>query len=137
MTKFDELMQNYVNTDYPTLVKLAQSTVAKLLPVCKQVDQKNEGVVMLIALFLSAVGADGVLTAKEKTFVSEVLGLTEEKVDEIVNLYNGAEEELVDKLADVLTDELKFEVVNLVASIAACDETIKREEAVFIHKIIM
>ena len=67
----------------------------------------------------------------------EVVGTTEQKVDDMVSLYNGAEGELLDKLADALNDELKFEVCNLVASIAACDETIKREEAAFIHKIMM
>ena len=137
MTKFDELMQKYVDTDHDTLVKLAQSSLVKLMPVFKQVDPKNDGAVMFIATILASVAADGTLTGKEKLFLCEVLGATEQKVDEMVNLYNGAEGELLDKLADALNDELKFEVVNLVASIAACDETIKREEAAFIHKLIM
>ncbi|MBR5859324.1 MAG: hypothetical protein IKZ05_05320 [Clostridia bacterium] len=137
MTKFDELMQKYVDTDRDTLVKLAQSSLVKLMPVFKQVDPKNDGAVMFIATILAAVAADGVLSGKEKLFLCDVLGSTEAKIDEMVNLYNGAEGDLLDKLADALNDELKFEVVNLVASIAACDETIKREEAAFIHKIMM
>ena len=137
MTKFDELMQKYVDTDRDTLVKLAQSSLVKLRPVFKQVDPKNDGAVMFIATILAAVAADGVLSGKEKLFLCDVLGSTEAKIDEMVNLYNGAEGDLLDKLADALNDELKFEVVNLVASIAACDETIKREEAAFIHKIMM
>lgn len=136
MSKFDELMQKYVDTDHDTLVKLTQSSLSKLLPLFKQIDPKNDGACMFIAFILSAVAADGTLTYKEKTFLAEVLGTTEAKVDEMVNLYNGAEGEVVDKIADQLNDEMKFEVVNLVASIAACDETIKREEAAFIAKII-
>ena len=111
MTKFDELMQKYVDTDRDTLVKLAQSSLVKLMPVFKQVDPKNDGAVMFIATILASVAADGTLTGKEKLFLCEVLGTTEQKVDEMVNLYNGAEGELLDIVQQTLNASGVFIII--------------------------
>ena len=65
MNSFNDIMQKYVNTDYETLVDLAKEAVRRLMPVCRQVDPQHDGFYMLTALVLSAVGADGTLTALE------------------------------------------------------------------------
>lgn len=137
MSAFNELMQKYVNEDYNTLVGLAKSSIDKLLPVCKEVDPDNKGMLMLTAIIISGVAADGVLSAKEKQFLCDILNVKEETVDTLVKLYTGKEEDLVDKLADCGGDDIKFDVVNLVATIAACDETIKHDEAEYIRKLML
>ena len=136
MSAFDELMQKYVNEDYDSLLAMAKSSAAKLLPICAKIDEENKGFFMLTVIILAAVGADGKLSAKEGQFLKDMLGMTDEQVDSYTNLYNGKEEELADKFADALDKETKFEVVNLVSCIAACDETIKPDEAKFIYKLI-
>ena len=136
MSKFNELMRKYVNEDYSTLVGLAQTSVNILMPVCKKIDAENEGFMVLTSMILSAVAADGVLTGKEKQFLCDVLNIRPDTVDKMIKMYSGNMDELTDKIADAGSDDLKFAVVNLVAAIAACDETIKREEAAFIHKLM-
>ena len=136
MTKFNELMRKYVNEDYNTLVGLAKTSVNVLMPVCKQIDADNDGFLVLMSIVLAGVAADGVLTGKEKKFLQDVLGLSSDSVDKRISMYTGNMTELTDKIADAGNDDLKFAIVNLVASICACDETIKREEAAFIYKIM-
>ena len=136
MSAFDELMQKYVNNDYNTLVELAKGSVVKLLPVCAKIDEEHKGFFMLTVLILAAIGADGKLSAKEGQFLKDILGLDDEQVGKYVDFYSGKEEDLADKFADALDQDTKFEVVNLVSCIAACDETIKPEEAKFIYKLI-
>ncbi len=136
MSAFDDLMQKYVNMEYDALLSMAKSSAAKLLPICAKIDEENKGFFMLTAIILAAVGADGKLSAKEAQFLKDLLGLNDQQVDSYTNLYNGKEEDLADKFADALDKDNKFEVVNLVSCIAACDESIKPEEAKFIYKLI-
>ncbi len=135
-TTFNELMQKYVNSDYSTLVNLAQKALVNLIPVCKKVDADNDGFMMVSSIILSAIGADGVLSVLEKKFLGDVLGLDNDTVSKYIKMYNSKMADLVDHFADSLSTDIKADTVMLVCCVAACDEKISREETAFIRKLM-
>ena len=136
MSALNDVLQKIVNQDYEELVALAKKAAANLIPVCKKIDPDNNGAIMLSAIMLSAIGADGKLTALEQKFLGDVLDMTPSQIDKYTDLYTGQEEALVDKLADNVNDSLKADIVMLVAAICAIDETISRDETAYIRKLI-
>ena len=136
MATFNELMQKYVNEDYSTLVAFSQKALANLIPVCKKVDPDNDGFMMVSSLVLSAIGADGTLTALERKFLGDVLGLSAENISQYIKMYNSRMADLVDHFADSLTTDIKADTAMLIICICACDEKISREETAFIRKLL-
>lgn len=136
MATFDELMQKYVNSDYDTLVLLAQKALVDLLPACKVVDKENDGLFMATSIILAAIGADGVLTGLEKKMLKDALGLNDETIQKFIIMYDKKMVELVDAFADNTNDDIKSAVLMLITAVAAVDETISRQETALIRKIM-
>ena len=132
---FNELMQQLVNEDYDTLVALAQKAMVNLLPTCKKVDADNDGFLMLSSLVLSAIGADGTLTSLERTFLGDVMGLSDEDISKYIKMYNSRMAELADHFADNLGSDVKAHAIMLITCICACDEKISKDETAFIKKL--
>ncbi len=132
---FNEMLQDFVNKDRDELVYIAKRAMGELLPYCKKVDPDNEGFFMLTSIILTAIGADGTLTVKEREFMREVLEQDDETISRFIKIYDKAMFETVDKFADALGDDVKAHVLMLVISIASADETICKEETAFIRKI--
>lgn len=135
-TTFNELMQKYVNEDYDTLVTVAQKALSNLIPVCKKVDPDNEGFMMISSLILSAIGADGTLTALERKFLGDVMGLSDENISKYIKMYSSKMADLADHFADNMSTEVKADAAMLIISICACDEKISRDETAFIRKLL-
>ena len=133
---FNELMQELVNKDYDELLSLAKTAVGHLLPVCKIVDEENNGLAMLTAILLSAVASDGKLTAMESKFLSDLTGLDADGVDKLTDLYCDKTADVTDHLADLSTTKFKSHIIMLAACLASCDKNISREETEFIRKIM-
>ena len=110
--------------------------MVNLLPVCKKVDAENDGFMMISSIVLSAIGADGKLTALERKFLGDVMGLSDENISKYIKMYNSKMAELVDHFADSLSADIKADTAMLVISIAACDEKISHEETAFIRKLL-
>lgn len=133
---FQSLMQEFVNKDYEELLDLAKQAIAYVLPVCKKVDPDNDGIGMLSAILLSAVAADGKLTALEAKFLGDITGLDAQGLDKLTKLYSGRMDVLTNALADAGSKELKSNICILISCLAACDETITHEENEFIREIL-
>lgn len=133
---FATLMQEFVNKDYDELLNLAKQAVSRVLPVCKTVDEKNNGIGALTAILLSAVAADGKLTRLEAKFLGDITGLDADGIDKLTDMYTGQMVELTDVLADRFSKETKADIMVLITCLAAVDETISREETAFIRKIL-
>ena len=133
---FGALMQEFVNKDYDELLALAKQAVTRVLPVCKTVDEQNNGIGALTAILLSSVAADGKLTRLEAQFLSDITGLDAAGVDKLTDMYSGKMVELTDLLADKFSQETKADIMVLVTCLAACDETISREETAFLRQIL-
>lgn len=135
MATFEELMQKYVNTDYDVLRDLAKEAVNHLLPTCKQVDPEHEGFYMLTSIILSAIGADGVLTALESKLLTDALGLSNEEIQKFLKMYDLKMVELTNYFCDNMGDDTKADAIMLVTIFAAVDEKISKEETAFIRKL--
>ena len=135
MSSFNELMQKYVNTDYPVLLDLAKEAIRRLTPACKQVDPQHDGYYMLSSIILSAVGRDGLLTALEKKLLVEATGITDAEVSKLLSMYDPKMPELVNYFCDNMGDDLKADTIMLVTIFAAVDEKICKEETEFIRKL--
>ena len=135
MSAFSELMQKYVNTDYPALMDLGKEAVARLKAPCRAVDTEHDGNYMLLCLVLSAIAADGVLSGLEKKFLRDVMGLDESNIQKMISMYNSQMPDLVDCFADNMDQETKANVIMLVVVIASVDEKISREETAFIRRL--
>jgi len=135
MTTFNELMQKYVNTDYPVLVDLAKEAVNRLMPACKNVDPEHNGCLMLASILLSAIGADKVLTALEKKMLCDVMGLDDSGVEKLISMYDSKMPGLIDHFVDNMGEDLKADTIMLITVFAAVDEKISREETAFIRRL--
>ena len=133
---FGALMQEFVNKDYDELLALAKQAVTRVLPVCKTVDEQNNGIGALTAIQLSAVAADGKLTRLEAQFLGDITDLDAAGVDKLTDMYTGKMVELTDLLADKFSQETKADIMVLVTCLAACDQTISREETAFLRQIM-
>ena len=135
MATFNELMQKYVNTDYPVLLDLAKEAIRRLTPACKQVDPQHDGYYMLSSIILSAVGRDGVLSLLEKKLLMESTGMTDAEVSKFLAMYDPQMPDLVNYFCDKMGDDLKADTIMLVTIFAAVDEKISKEETEFIRKL--
>ena len=136
MSNFNELMQKYVNTDYPVLVDLAKEAVVRVMPYCKMVDTQYNGNYMLASLILSAIGADGKLTGLESKMLSDVMGLNADEINKLISMYDSRMADLVDHFADNMSVDTKADTLMLVTVFAAVDEKISKEETAFIKKLM-
>ena len=136
MSKFNELMQSLVDLSYEGLMTMAKDSLKKVLPACKEMHPEDNGFIVFFTLLLAAIGADSKLTAKETEFVSELTGFSAEQIDKMTDLYDGDEEDLVNKFHDVMDSDTGAAIFQLVACICACDETITREESAYLKKLI-
>ena len=135
MASFNELMQKYVNTDYPVLLDLAKEAIRRLTPACKQVDPQHDGYYMLSSIILSSIGRDGTLTPLEKKLLVESTGMDEASVNKFLAMYDPQMPDLVNYFCDNMGEDLKADAIMLVTIFAAVDEKICKEETEFIRKL--
>ena len=135
MATFNELMQKYVNTDYPVLLDLAKEAIRRLTPPCQKVDPQHNGYYMLSSIILAAIGRDGQLTALEKKLLMESTGITEQEVSKLLGMYDPQMPDLVNHFCDNMGEDTKADTIMLVTLFAAVDEKICKEETTFIRKL--
>lgn len=135
MATFNEIMQKYVNTDYEVLVDIAKEAVRRLLPCCKTVDPEHNGYYMLASILLTAIGADGTLTALEKQMLRDVMAISDEEISKLLKMYDAKMPELVNHFADNMGNDVKADTIMLIATFASVDEKISKEETAFIRKL--
>lgn len=135
MASFNELMQKHVNTDYEVLVDLAKEAVKRLIPPCQKVDPEHDGFYMLSSLILTAIAADGTLTALERRMLRDVMGLDDAAVTKFISMYDSRMAELANHFADNMGEDTKADACMLITTIASVDEKICKEETAFIRKL--
>ena len=136
MNEFGDLLQEIVNMEYDELLVMAKTSLENLMPTFKLLDKENNGVFMVVAVVLAAVGSDGKLTPTEKSFVCDLLNLEPDTVSSMIKMYDGRELEMADTIADSLNSDLKASMISFVAAIAASDESIKADEVKFLKRLL-
>ena len=137
MSEFTRLLQEYVNMDYAILVCSAKESYRKLRPVFMEYDSENSGVFLTISLISAAVTTDGTFSETEKIFIQDVFDIPAGKIEIFGKIHNKKMNDLIDNIADSLSTENKRELLNIIITIAACDETITRSENSFIQRIMI
>ena len=99
-------------------------------------DEQYKGNYMLASLVLTAIGADGVLTALESKLLGDVLGLDQDGVQKLIKMYDSRMADLADHFVDNLGTDVKADALMLITAIAAVDEKISREETGLIKKLL-
>ena len=136
MESWNEIMQRLVNEDYDTLLGMARGTLNDLIPVFKKIDTENEGAALMYFTLSSAVAADGKLTVIENKFLGDLLNLSTESNIRMLESHDSKIDDLVDKLVDSLPDHERTLLILLVATLAACDESITRDENAFLKRLM-
>jgi len=116
-------------------VAFGKIALGKLTPLFQAVDVDNIGCFMLMSVVLSAIGADGTLTALERSYLRDVVDLDDETIDKFITLYDSKMVDLTDHLFDHIPNELKAHLMTFVLTILAVDEKISREETAFVHRL--
>lgn len=136
MESWNEIMQRLVNEDYDTLLGMARGTLNDLIPVFKKIDTENDGAALMYFTLSSAVAADGKLTVIENKFLGDLLNLSTESNIRMLESHDSKIDDLVDKLVDSLPDHERTLLILLVATLAACDESITRDENAFLKRLM-
>ncbi len=137
MDKFSEMLQNFVNKDYDELLELANRAFADVYPACKEYGEGDDGgVVVMVSVLLSAIGADGTLTALEKKFLMDFLNADEAAVDGYIKMYDSRMAGIADGFVDAMSSDVKASTAILILCIMSIDEKISREETAFLRKIL-
>ena len=135
MASFNDILQDMVNKDYKELVAFAKLAIVDIMPECKKIDDKHDGMFMLMSMLLTGIGADGKLSNLERDFLIDVTGLNNSQISEFIKLYDSRMVALTDTFVDGLTGKAQAAALTLIIAICAIDETIKREETALIRKL--
>lgn len=133
----NELLQEWVNTDYETLLAAGAAALFRLKP-CIDIfaDENSSGAKEKFAferetvsyIIASAVFADREITQTEQRFIHDLFGFDEAKLQEAVSLSADDSRRMFNLFVDSLDREGKGALLDLLTSIAACDCTIPSSE---------
>ncbi len=132
---FQEIKQDFVNMDYSQLVKTCKQAIADVLPTLQAYDKENNGALLLTAIVHASIGADGTLSALERRFIKDVLGVDDSFVDTLLRTYTSSVADLTDTLADRISAEGKAAITVIAICFTAVDETINRDENAFLNRL--
>lgn len=143
MSKFETLLQNYVNMSYDDLVDMANENLHDLFPALEKFfedfpgeDPTTQIVVMLLA---NCLGADNKLTALECKFVNEILQANHsyDTLEGLIAMHcNNDAEEVLDNLVDSLDSSATSNLLSFCLCLLAVDETISRDEVAFFTRLM-
>ncbi len=143
MSKFNTLLQNYVNMSYDELVDMANENLHDLFPALEKFfkdfpgeDPTTQIVVMLLA---NCLGADSKLTALECKFVNEILNANHsyDTLKDLIAMHcNDDAEEVLDNLVDALDRSATSSLLSFCLCLLAVDETISRDEVAFFTRLM-
>lgn len=135
--KLKEILQDFVNESYESLLGMAKLALAELTPVFAELADDGNGAKFVVPFFATSLAVDGKFTEKEYRFVCDLFGdISYEEMKSLVEMHYNAEMiEMVDGLADSCPVKLKSKLITLCCCFLAVDETISREEVAFINKL--
>ena len=132
-----QILQDFVNEPYETLVGMAKSAIAELTPIFSEIAEDGNGAKFVIPFFATSLAVDGRLSDLEYKFVCDIFGdMTYDEVKQLVEVhYSDKMIELIDGLADSCPVELKSKLITLCCCFLAVDETISRDEVAFVQRL--
>ncbi len=139
---FSEAMQKIVNLSDREKVKLAGDSFVSLMPHLMAIDKDHKGLGLFLPIVGASAGADGKLNNREIALILAItksigMDLTEEQVLEIVKSSTRQETyDMMRSLSNVLVDDGRPALINLVASLCAIDDAMSKEELGLIASLL-
>lgn len=122
----DNMLQNFVNKDYPEIKEFAEIALSKVLPpLCESLGD-DDAVAALCIFISSCVAVDGTLTVNEKKLMEEVMGIKPEDAKGFV--LKTYDYDTADKFYDACPAEIQGDLIMLCLSFFAVDERISSDE---------
>lgn len=136
MSLAQDVLRKYVNLDYQRLVSMAKLSLYNIYPVCREADGEEPACSTIASVVLSAIYADGKVALAEEKFLRDVLGIDEKDTELLINYYTFDMPDKIKKFSKNLSDEIKIEIAKLILCIGSADESLAKEEALFMLDII-
>lgn len=136
---YQQLLQEYVNAPYESLLAVAITSIDEVMPIFDQVAEDGNGANIALPFICITVASDGNFTELEYKFIKDVTGLDKDysEFKEMVQHFYTAEwMTAANELIDSCHPEIKERILNFCLAFAAVDETITREESVFIAALM-
>ena len=135
---FNETLQEYVNLPYEKLLEFAKISMGKIASDMDRILGENVGKAYSI-ITAACFGVDAKLTELECKFLNDLLDAnwSMQEIHEQLSGYDQQQiQNFTDAVVDNLTGESKTALVMFCMSMLAVDETITRDEAAFIAKLL-
>ena len=139
--EFKKVLQSIVNLETEQKVGLALTAVKDLVPEITKQFNSEKASHLLLAVFSTAISADGKLNSNEfaiiKGFLDAVdIKLTDEQVVKIIADYSGKEAyEAILALNHILSADGKSNLIALVAAVCAIDDRIDPNEVSYLDAL--
>ena len=138
MADLNELLQDYVNLDYNSLLSIANNSLSEIMPIFNELADDGNGAKFLLPFICTSLAVDGKLSKIEYKFVCDLIGDMDYDVvlSNVQEHYSDSSVELVDNMCDACPDDLKTSLLAFCLAFLAVDETISREEVAFIKRLL-
>ncbi len=139
MNKFDEILQNFVNSSREELYVIAANAMGEILPyLTENLSNEDKAAELLAGFIFTAVAVDGKLSKDEFQFVKEVFkSFSEEELLDMVKAHRDEEMvNLFDEVVDSMPENIKLALINLCTATIAMDHNINNVEYSYLVKLI-
>lgn len=140
MATYSEILQNYVNQSYDSLVRIAKKAYNDAWPVLNRYSKSGDSSDLIVAIFSSTIAIDGKFSELEYDFMKDVLEISYSYSDlkSVVSQYTSPEWlKTIDTIVDSFDRTTKSNIVTLCVCIASVDTTITRAENEFIQRLLI
>ena len=134
--QFKKLIKKYEKMDYNELIEQGRTSYLQLYPIFLEFDKKTNSSSMLLSLLNTGIGADGKFTKKEKQFLFDAFKIQPDTVEKMIEEYSGKSLEFFKMFYKAVPAALKLHIVHLICVLAACDDTISRDESKYILELL-
>lgn len=147
MSRYDEIMQKYVNMSFEDLLSLARVSLAEVIPPIQRIfaaypqkeDKPSPTSDVIIMLLAHCLGADDCLTELECRFVNLLLD-SHHSCNTLMSMITACRTdqtvEILNKLIVLLDPEAASNLMTLALCILAADETITRKEFSLFRRLL-
>ncbi len=135
MATLEDIRREFINKSYDDLTAYGKRALEHLMPLFKDVDPEYDGAFSLICVILSAIGADGALTAEERAFLRDAAALTDDTISAMIRMYSPVMQEVADNLFDKLDEDNKVHMTVFMLCVLAVDKDVDHEETAFLRRL--
>jgi hypothetical protein len=138
-SKYDQLLQDFVNKSYEELTDFASSLVSPICQGLESISGDQDAIDFFITVIFSTMAVDGCFTELEYRFLNDVFNLNrsyDSLKEQVQSYYDDEWISIANQIVDVVDEDTKTRLITFCLCLAAIDEKISREENAFIQMLI-